>query len=116
MFALASGAGGGLHEQVRRSCGGAGLPSRCGVETTPGPHPGRVLGVNQSQKALGRNLVRGHDVAVNIEAHRRPRVPRTLGKLPSRDARLVQDRDPAVTEVVRVVVRHLAFLHARVMA
>ena len=56
----------------------------------------KPLAVDQGQKPLGRDLVRGHDVAVNVEAHRRPRVPGPLRKLPSGDPRLVPDRDPPV--------------------
>ena len=46
-------------------------------------------------------------MAVDVERHRRPRVPGALGELPCGDARLVPDRDPAVPKIVRVVVGDL---------
>ena len=95
--------GGGLREQVQRSRCGAGLRSRWVVETTPRPHQGDDLGVDKRQKPLGRDLVRRHDMAVHVEAHGRPRVSCPLCELACGNTRLVPDRDPAMTKVMRVV-------------
>ena len=46
-------------------------------------------------------------MAVDVERHRRPRVPGALGELPCGDARLVPDRDSAVPKIVRLVVGDL---------
>ena len=48
---------------------------------------------------------RRHHVAVHVQRHRRPRVTGALRQLTRRDAGLMPDRDPAMTEIVRVVVR-----------
>ena len=52
-------------------------------------------------------LVGGHDVAIDVEAHRRASVAGAFGELARRDTALMPEGDPAVAQVVRVVVRHL---------
>ena len=52
----------------------------------------------QGYEPLRLNLVRRHDMRVNVQAHRRPRMTGTVGQLASRDTRLMPDRDAAVTD------------------
>ena len=59
-----------------------------------------ALGFDMRQKPLGRRLVRGHDVRVDVEAHRRPRVPHPLGQLARRHPGGVPGGTAAVAKIV----------------
>jgi len=59
-------------------------------------------------KRLGRCLAQRHNVRVDVERDARPSVPRPLRQLASDDAGLVPYGDPAVPEIVRMVVRQVA--------
>jgi hypothetical protein len=59
----------------------------------------------RARKTLGYELVRRHDVRVDVERHARPRVAGALGELACRNTRLMPKRDPTVPQVVRAEMR-----------
>ena len=73
------------------------------LDTTKTP-PGQQIGLDKRLESLLCDLVGGHDVAVDVQAHRGTSVPCSLRELACRYTGLVPDRDPAMTEVVRVEV------------
>ncbi len=64
-----------------------------------------LLRSSRGSELVRRDLVGRHHMRVHVERHRRARVPRPMGELARRHPRLMPDRDPAMPEVVRVVVR-----------
>jgi hypothetical protein len=72
--------------------------------------PHHLLGRKLGRKVLGVNLVGGHHMAVNVEAHGGLGVTGSVCKLTGGDSRRMPEGDAAVTEVVRMLLGDITTL------